>query len=141
MMSLKNSPYFNEAFNELNYSFGNYYLFETFVVAEINEDIVYKWEEHGKQVAADISNLYSSNGKNLTYLTNRINNYAVQPADWVKFYKNSFKLKGYGIINYTETSYFNGFLEKLFFNAKFRNFTSLDDAIVWAKQIPDVKIC
>lgn len=126
--------FFHEAFNELNYSFGSYYLFESFVVAEINEEVVYTWEEHGKLIADDISDLYENNGAELIYITNRINAYAVQPSDWIKFYKSSFKLRGYGIVNYTKSGYFNGVLEKIFANTPFRNFTSLDDAIIWAKQ-------
>lgn len=139
MPRLKNSLYYHEAFNELNYSFGNYYLFENFIVAEINEDVVYNWEEHGKIVSDDISSLYENNGMDLIYLTNRINAYAVQPSDWLKFYKNSFKLKGYGIINYTETGYFNSILEKIFTPSTFRNFTSLEDAIAWAKQSSNLR--
>lgn len=114
-------------------------MFENFIVAEINEDVVYNWEEHGKIVSDDISSLYENNGMDLIYLTNRINAYAVQPSDWLKFYKNSFKLKGYGIINYTETGYFNSILEKIFTPSTFRNFTSLEDAIAWAKQSSNLR--
>ncbi|WP_041632756.1 hypothetical protein [Maribacter sp. HTCC2170] len=139
MSKLKNTPFYHEAFNELNYSFGSFFLFETFIVAEINEDVVFNWEEHGKLASKDISSLYGNNGKDLIYLTNRINQYAVQPSDWLNFYKNSFKLKGYGIINYTKTGYFNNILEKIFTSSNFRSFTSLEDAIIWAKHTTNIR--
>jgi len=135
MQSVKDSPFLSEAFYELNYSFGTYYLFDSFIVAEINEDVIYTWEEHGKIVVEDIiRDLYNNNGKELIYITNRINNYAVKPSDWIKFYANNFTLKGYGIVNYSKRSYFNSILEKIFANTCFKNFTSLEEAIIWAKK-------
>ena len=138
MQSIKDSSFLHEAFYELNYSFGNYYLFDSFVVAEINEDVVYTWNDHGKVVVEDLSNLYENNGESLIYITNRINDYAVKPSDWIKFYKNNFNLKGYAIVNYSKRGYFNSLLEKIFASTtSFVNFSSLDEAIIWAKKITE----
>lgn len=139
MNSLKASPLYKEAFNELNYPFGNYFLFEGFIVAEINEDIVYNWENHGKLVAEDVSNLYDHNGKDLIYITNRINNYSVKPTDWIKFYKHHYNLKAYAIVSYSEKGIKNAILEKLFMSTKINRFISLDSAIEWAKKEREVK--
>lgn len=134
LKSIKKTPYFKEAFNELNYSFGNYFLFEGFVVAEIHEDIVYSWEKHGKIVASEIANLYDQNGEDLIYITNRINNYPVNPIGWIQYFKNSYKLKAYGIVTYSKKGYSNTILEKLFMNINIYRFSSLDEAISWAKK-------
>ncbi len=130
--SLKNSPYYKEAFNELIYPFGSYYLFDGFVVAEINEDVIYSWEKHGKQITQEISNLYENNGDGLIYITNRIYNYSVKPSDWLKFYKNNFNLKAYGIVSYSEKGKKNSLLERLFMSSKMKRFTCINSAIKWA---------
>ena len=134
LISIKNTPFYREAFNELNYSFGNYYLFEGFVVAEINEGVVYSWEKHGKMVTGEIANLYDQNGEDLIYITNRINNYSVNPLGWLQFFKNNYKLKAYGIVTYTKKGYSNTILEKIFMNINIYRFTSLEEAIEWAKK-------
>jgi hypothetical protein len=134
LISLKNSPYYKEAFNELVYSFGTYYLFEGFIVAEINEGLVYSWEHHGKQVSIEISNLYENNGDGLIYITNRINNYSVKPSDWLNFYKSKFNLKAYGIVSYSDKGMKNTLIERLFLSSKMKRFKCINEAIEWAKK-------
>lgn len=135
MEYLKNTYHYKEAIKELNYSFGNYYLFEGYVIAEINEDVVYSWEEHGKIVTQDISNLYDNNGSKLIYITNRVNPYNVKPTDWLNFFKNSNSLKGYGIVSYSKASFQTAILEKLFVKCNILRFVSLSSAISWAKEL------
>ncbi|WP_232622875.1 hypothetical protein [Pareuzebyella sediminis] len=135
MQRLKDTSFYGEAIHEITYSFGNYYLFDGFVVAEINEDVVFTWEQHGKIVTKDLTDLYDTNGDNIVLITNRINPYSVKPADWVHFFKHSYKLKGYAIVTYSHPSYLNALLEKLFLNTLFKRFRSLNNAIEWAKSI------
>jgi len=139
LKSLKNSIYYKEAFNELVYDFGTFYLFEGFIVAEINEGIVFTWETKAKIVAQEILDLYDSNGSDIIYISNRINNYAVMPSDWVKFFKSNFRMKGYAMINYTKCGYVNSLLEKLFVGHKSKRFSSLKHAIQWAKSNAEFK--
>lgn len=135
MEYVKNTPYYNEAIQEINFSFGNFYLFEYFVIGEVHEDIVYTWEEHGKQMTEEICELYDQNGKDLIYISNRVNAYSVVPSDWLKFYKFNYRLKGYAVITDHPKGILNSFLEKLFLRNKLNNFTNLTDAIVWAKKL------
>ncbi|ADV48540.1 hypothetical protein Celal_1225 [Cellulophaga algicola DSM 14237] len=132
--SLKNSPFYKEAFNQLSYSFGTFYLFPGFVVAEINEGVVFSWEDHGKTVTEDIGNLYDENGEGLIYITNRVHNYSVNPIGWLQFYKSKYKLKAYVIVTYSKKGYSNTLLEKLFMSANIYRFTALEKAIEWAKK-------
>jgi hypothetical protein len=134
LQNIKNSPYYKEAFNELSYTFGTFYLFAGFVVAEINEDVVFSWEDHGRIVTEDIGNLYDENGANLIYITNRVHKYSVNPVGWLQFYKSKYKLKAYGIVTYSRKGYSNTILEKLFMNANIYRFTALEVAIEWAKK-------
>lgn len=123
-----------KAFQELNYFFGDFYLFENFVIGEIKEDIVFNWEDHAKQVAEEIANLYEDNGKNIVYISNRVYRYSVIPSDWLRFFKYSYFLKGYAIVSRGKGSA----LERLFMKGKMRKFLDLDSAIAWAKELHGV---
>jgi len=83
LKSLKDSPFYCEAINEIVYDFGTFYLFDGFIVAEINEGVVFTWEDHAKKATEEILDLYDSDGRNIIYISNRINNYSVMPSDWV----------------------------------------------------------
>ncbi len=133
MESIKNTPLYQEAIQELNYSYGNFYLFENFVVGEINKDVVFSWKDHAKAVVEEISDLYDQNGEDLVYISNRIHPYSVIPSDWLNFFKHSYSLKGYGIVSYTPKGILNSLLEKLFLRGKLRSFDNLTEAISWAK--------
>ncbi|AIZ40781.1 hypothetical protein M666_03870 [Cellulophaga baltica 18] len=134
LQKLKNSPYYKEAFNELSYPFGTFYLFAGYVVAEINEGVVFSWEDHGKTVTEDIGNLYDENGSGLIYITNRVEKYSVNPVGWLQYFKSSYRLKAYVIVTYSKKGYSNTLLEKLFMNANIYRYTCLTDAIEWAKK-------
>ncbi|WP_378187333.1 hypothetical protein ACE939_03170 [Aquimarina sp. W85] len=137
MEYLKDTIFYQEAIQEINYDFGNYYLFESFVVGEVNEDIVYTWKHHGKKVVEELSHIYDNNGKSLVYITNRIHEYSVVPSDWIYFFKLSYSLKGYGIVSNNPSTLFNSALEKLFMRSRLKKFGTLEDAIVWAKSLSD----
>ncbi len=133
MIPLKNTLFYREVVHELNYSFGNYFLFDGFVVAEINEDVVYSWEHHGQKVTNDINDLLDDDTGHLAYITHRIHSYAVKPTDWLKFFRNGHMISGYAIVSYTKAGYANALLEKLFVKKSLKRFRSLEDAIRWAK--------
>ncbi len=139
MNSLKDSPYYQEAFNELVYDFGTFYLFDTFIVGEVNPGMVLKWEEHGKRMVDDIFGLYDSDGADIVYISNRVNDYSMVPSDWIKFYKSNYKLKGYGMVNYSKSGHVMSLLEKLFISNKSRRFNNLSQAIRWAKSKAEPK--
>ncbi len=139
MESVKNTIFYQDAIQELNYSYGDFYLFETFIVGEIKKDVVFTWKDHAKAVVEEIADLYDQNGKDLVYITNRIHPYSVVPSDWLHFFKYSYALKGYGIISYTKKGKLNAMLEKLFMRSKIQSFNSLIDAINWAKSLSKTK--
>ncbi len=138
MKSLKNSPYYCEALHELEYDFGTFFLFENFIVGEVKSGMTLNWEDHSKKVTKDILDLYDSNGENIIYISNRINDYSIVPSDWIKFYRSNYKLKGYGVINHTKNGHVIYLLEKLFINSSSKRFNSLEQAINWAKSLSKV---
>ncbi|MFD1064171.1 hypothetical protein ACFQ1Q_13010 [Winogradskyella litorisediminis] len=133
MLSLKESFFLNDVLKELNYSFGNVFIFDGFVISEINSGITFTWENHAKVIVDDVTSFLDTDGRDLVYISNRINSYAVKPNDWLKFFTNSYSLKGYGVVAQTKGSIMNTVIENLFFNKKIQRFQSLEAAIQWAK--------
>ncbi|MEM7382564.1 MAG: hypothetical protein AAF361_15430 [Bacteroidota bacterium] len=138
--SVRDTAFYGRAHNELNYPFGDFFLFDSYIIAEIHEEVLFNWEEHGKKLTEDLSNLYENDGRDIVYISNRIHSYNVMPADWIKFFRNSYKLKGYAIVSYSRASYLNALLEKLFVPARFKRFRSLDWAIRWATELSSASI-
>ncbi|KAA1246915.1 hypothetical protein [Aquimarina sp. RZ0] len=132
---MRKSSFYKEAIQEINYFFGDFYLFDGFVVGEIKEGIVFTWDDHAKKLVEDLTNLYDHDGSNIVYITNRVHSYAVKPSDWIKFYKSDYKLRGYGIISYTSKGLLNVLIEKLFMKNKIKSFENLSDAIYWARDM------
>ncbi|TPN88878.1 hypothetical protein FHK87_01295 [Aquimarina algicola] len=132
---IKDTPFYKDAIHEKHYSCGTYYLFDTFIVAEIKEDIVYTWDEHAKPIVEELTDLYDHNGENVVYISNRVHSYSVKPSDWIKFFRNNFRLRGYAIVSYTQKGLLTSLLEKLFMRNSFQNFDNLEDAIIWAKKL------
>ncbi|GAA4278636.1 hypothetical protein [Aquimarina mytili] len=135
MKSIKDTPFYLDAIQVLNYDYGEFYLFDSFVVGEVHKDIVFTWKDHAKAVVEEITSLYDQNGKDLVYITNRINQYSVVPSDWLHFFKYSYSLKGYGIVSYNQKGMLNTVFEKLFMRSKLQNFDNLNDAIIWARNL------
>ncbi len=135
MQFVKNSPFYKEAIQEINFDFGNYYLFDSFIIGEVHEDVVFTWEDHGKILVKEFSNLYDQNGNDIVYITNRVHEYSVVPSDWINFYKYQYSLKGYAIVSYTPRGILNIILEKIFMRNKIKGFDNLSDAVSWAKSL------
>lgn len=134
MCSVKDSDYYREAIQEIDYPFGTLYLFEYFIVAEIKEGMLLSWEDHGKNVVEHLADLYDQKGKDLVVISNRINNYSIQPTEWLKFFKSEYKLKAYVVVSYSEKGYLNTLLEKLFVKTNFKRFRSFENAVEWVKE-------
>lgn len=133
MGRLKDSVFYHEAIHEINYPFGDYYLFDGFIIGEIHEGVTVTWENHSKKVVEDLAYLYDSKGDNLILISNRINSFSTKPTDWRKFFKNSYRLKGYASVNYSKVGNSIAKIEKLFISTKSKRFRSLENAIEWAK--------
>ncbi|MGE5943293.1 MAG: hypothetical protein ACM31G_03030 [Flavobacteriales bacterium] len=124
----------SEIIKELNYPFGNVFIFEGFLVSEINEDITFNWEDCGKLVVEDVATFLGTDGKDLVYISNRIHSYSVVAADWLKFFKASYTLKAYCIVSKGKSGAMNYMIEKLFFSKKIKRFTSIFEAVNWVKK-------
>ena len=133
MISVKDTPFYNDVIKELNYPFANVFLFDGFIVSEINRGVVFSWDDHAELIAQDIASYYGTYGDDLVYISNRINSYSVVAADWIKFFKHNYNLKGYAVVGNSKGSILNTMIENLFYNKKIQKFTDLFIAINWAK--------
>ena len=140
MLSLKETQFYADVLKELNYPFATVYIFEGYVISEINEGVVFSWEDHAKKMTKDIASFAKTDGSNLVYLSHRINSYSIKPMDWLNFYKNSFSLKGYGVVGYNSFSFVNTVIENLFFSKKIRRFNDLETAILWAENKTNLSV-
>lgn len=132
MISVKHTDLYNDVLKEFNYDYGKVFVFDGFVISEINQGITFTWEHHAKQIVEDVTSFLETNGNDIIYISHRINSYAVKPNDWLKFFTHSYSLKGYGVVGYTQGSLLNTMIENLFFSKKIKRFSSLDTAVQWA---------
>ena len=116
----------------LNMTLEIFFVFEGFVVSEINEGVIYSWENHARLVTRDITEIIPEYS-NLIYISNRIYSYSVVPSDWIKFFNNQFELRAYAVVGHTTGSFLNMVIEALFFKKNIKQFTNLEEAINWAE--------
>ena len=134
MISIKQSNLYPEVLKEFNYSFGDIFIFNGFVVSEIKQGVNFSWNMHAEQIIDDVTGYLGTDGKDIVYISNRINSYAVVALDWFKFFKNNYFLRGYYIVTPSNLGYLNLLIEELFFQNKIKNFDSIYAAVNWVKQ-------
>ncbi|WP_299130525.1 hypothetical protein [uncultured Winogradskyella sp.] len=132
MQSIRHTNYSDKIIRTFNYDFADVFLFDRYIVSEVKTGITFSWDNHAKVIVEDITKYTESNGEDLIYLSHRIYSYSVQPMDWLKFYRNRFNLKGYGVIGYNSNSFMNTVIENLFFTNNSVRFRDLDTANQWA---------
>lgn len=134
MISIRDTEIYTSVLKKFDYSFGNVYVFNEFVVSEINHGVNFSWDEHAKHIVDDVVGYLGTDGQDIVYISNRINSYAVIAADWFKFFKLGYGLKGYFIVSDRPVSRMGVLIENLFFKNKIKHFTSIYEAIDWAKK-------
>lgn len=129
MKSIKETILYNRVLKELNYSFGNVFIFDGFVVSEINRGVNFNWNEHAQIIVEDVACYLGTDGSDIIYISNRIHSYSVIASDWIKFFKHSYHLKSYFIVSNSHLGILNSMIENLFFNNKIKRFNSIETAI------------
>lgn len=129
MISVKETNLYSEVIKELNYPFGNVFIFDGYIVSEINRGVTINWDDHAKVIVEDVSCFLGTDGSDLIYISHRINSYSVIPYDWLKFFKSNYQLKGYFIVSENKLRILNSLVESLFFNRKINRFNNLHTAI------------
>lgn len=135
-MKFEKSLYF-EKFSpkKLELDFGIYYLCTNFFVGELYESVHVDWTK----VEELISELYTFYGENtkLAYISNRINDYSVDPQNWVKVDKHYDLLVASAIVAYNNSTYINASIEKNFTKMSIKRCLSLTEAIEWIESLEE----
>ncbi|EID75364.1 hypothetical protein [Imtechella halotolerans] len=116
---------------EVLLDFGKIHIYNNFMLAEINEEIVLDMEKCAQIV--NISEIYFRH-KNFAYITLRRNSYSVDPIIYleVSHIKN---LKAFAIVSSKETDYYNIKIEKHFLQKPLEIFQTVPEAIAWVETI------
>lgn len=132
MKRVKDIPFFKNIREIREYQFGTFYFFEGLVIGELNQGITMNWEM-GKR-AIDAAKEIFGEDMPIAYISNRINEYYVVPADWAKFFKNRHQLNFYCVVGNTKGSFASLVMERMFFKNSIKQFTDLEKAIEWSLQ-------
>ena len=130
MKRVKDIAFFKHIREIREYQFGKFYFFDGLVIGELNEGITFGWEM-GKK-AIDAAKDVFGEDMPIAYISNRINNYYVLPADWSKFYKNRHQLSFYCVVGETNGSFASLVMERMFFKNSIKQFNDLEKAIEWS---------
>lgn len=137
-MTFENSKYFNLLkHSKIEFSFGNFYLFDKFIISEINEGVHFDWDKI-QQVIAALIDYYGSNLK-IGYISNRVNPYSIEPQLWIRFQRDYGFIVASAMVSYTELNYINASIEKRFSEMSIKRCGSLDEAINWIKNLKEFK--
>lgn len=119
-------------------STGMFYFFEDFIVSEINEGVHFNWET-AQEVIELALNHYGRDSK-ISYISNRVYSYSIEPQDWLKFFKSRHTLRVFAVVTYSKSGFINVMMEKLFFKSRIKTFENLNDAVDWvAKYQPTLR--
>ena len=130
MKRVKEIPFFKHIREIREYQFGIFYFFEGLVIGELNQGITMNWEMGQK--AIDAAKEIFGDNMPIAYISNRINEYYVVPADWAKFFKNRHQLNFYCVVGNTKGSFASLVMERMFFKNSIKQFTDLEKAIEWS---------
>jgi len=132
MVNVKDTFLYDDLIKEFNYSFGSFFVFDGYIIAEINEGVCFSWE-YGEKFVKDLTSFLGVyNLDSMIYISNRINEYSVVPSDWLKFLK-SYSLKSYCIVSEAKVGKLSLLVESLFYPKKIKRFRSTYTAVNWVK--------
>lgn len=118
---------------------GNFFIFDNYVVGEINEGVHFDWDI-AKDIIQKVYLHFGTSDIHIAYVSNRVYSYSVQPKDWLNFYRDRHKLKCIAIVAYNKQGVLSLVLEKIFSKSPIRKFRTIDYAVDWAVNCDASKI-
>ena len=116
-------------YKKITEDFGYFFLIDNFIIAELNEGIHFDWEKTQKLVEILLKH-YGDNCR-VGYISNRINPYSTEPQNWAKFTKNYDIIVASAVVTYSEISYMNATIEKMFSEKSLKRCKNINQAIEW----------
>ncbi len=128
LLKFLDSTYSHLLKKTLQYDIGTFYITDNFVVGEINEGVNFDWD-NAKVIIEDIYKHFETSDVDLAYISNKVNNYSISPAQFFNFFKNKHKIKSVSLVYYTPSNLAFTLLDNFFEKLKLQKFNSLDAAI------------
>ena len=135
-MKFEDSSYFDTlSHTKVEFTFGDFFLFDKFIISELNEGIHFDWDKI-EEVIAMLQDNYGDTIK-IGYISNRVNSYSIDPQNWVDFQKQYDFVVATAVISYSEFAYMNATIEKRFFENSLKRCMNLDEAIGWIQNLKE----
>lgn len=117
--------------------FGTFYFYESFIVAEIQENISFD-RKMAKMLLSLISNHYGKT-KQIGYISNRTKKYSVSASAWYKFFQMRYRFHAYAIVSKKKANPILCTLRKLFYKPTECRYDNLLDAASWLTSLHVLK--
>jgi len=138
-MKIELSEYVKRPHLRLKKTFGVFYFFEKFIVAEINEGEHFSYEK-AKEII-DFSYIYYGISVQVAYISNRINSYSVELALYSKMKNDGHQfIVASAIIIYSEIGLKMATLEKFFAKHSVKRCLNLHEAIGWVLSLEEFNL-
>ena len=132
-MEVTTSKYYKKLKSKkVEFSFGTYYFFENFVISELKEGIHFEWS-NAEQLISEIIDHYGEHAK-LGYISNRINNFSVNPQNWREIQETYDILEAIAVVTYQLSTYNVVAVENQFSKIPLKRCLTLDQAIAWMQK-------
>ncbi|MCB4809091.1 hypothetical protein LG651_12605 [Tamlana sp. 62-3] len=115
--------------------FGEFYLTDKFVVAEIYDGEHVDWDKI-ELLFIKIAPFYKNTSK-LAYISHRINDYSVNPQIWSQWEDTFDFIVASAIVIYNSTTLMNASIEKYFANKSLKRCRSLEEGINWVNNLKE----
>jgi len=130
-MKIELTRYYKENSNfKLKLSFGTFYLFKKFYVAEINEGVHLNYNKL-RVIFQEITNFYGNTAK-IVCVANRVNSYSTEPVVFNILDDEFPILKAAAFVSYSTSNQRVATVEQIIIKNKVIKFTSLPEALFWA---------
>ena len=124
-MRLKDSAFYKLVLEEHKFNFGTLYFFDSIIVSEINEGVLFDYQM-AEEINEQKNKFYTLSNQDLDFISNRVNNYALIPQDWMKYTEKYNCFKSYVVVPYSKTAASNIDVEKFFYK---KPIISLDNLV------------
>ncbi|WP_372756669.1 hypothetical protein [Mariniflexile sp.] len=119
-------------YKKIELSFGQFFICEHFVVAELNHQVHVDWSIF-KNIANMLIEHYGY-AKKIGFISNKVNSYSIDPLVWVTFSKEYDFIESTAIVWYNHAGFMSATLEKMFLKNSVKLCESLNEAIHWVSK-------
>ncbi|WP_027125156.1 hypothetical protein [Gelidibacter mesophilus] len=133
-MRFQESKYFNLLeHSKIEFSFGDLYFFENFILSELHEGIHFDWDKILEVIGATLD--YYSGEFEIAYISNRVNSYSTDPQLWQRFHQEFNFISAIATVTYNDFGYINASIEKQFAKISLKRCDHLEEALTWVKHL------